>query len=742
MKTPRLLLLVIASSLAACSGRSRSNSSTSARSNPLSSNGVNATLRVQSDWKAGYCADVTLENTSAAAVTWWTVVVDLHQSTLTDLWNGTVSTSGSQITVTPTGGTATIAAGGSLNAFGFCGSATGSTYLPELISIAVVGGGGGGTSDFALSANPAGGTLPQGSSGASTITIDRSGYTGSVALAVSGLPAGVTATLEPATTTGTTSTLAVEVSSSAGRGTSMVTVTGTGGGITRTVQLSLTVSGNGTSDFALSANPTGGTLPQGSSGSSTITIDRSGYTGSVALAVSSLPSGATATLEPATTTGTTSALTVAVSSSAAPGTSTLTVTGTGGGLTRTVQLALTVSGGTARHQAPYPPVDASSCGSWALTDNVCCARYCADDSRSEGCGGCGGDASPLCVTVNAKACKSGEWPEVHSVSDAEPWHFSRSTHYGLTQGGACGFGLYGLCTSNAAFNDANLGAQCAAFCKAYPTLCADPAGTTLRGNFAAPPGNYYTQFWSSLAGDRDNYLSCGECFEVVRTKKDGTDYQPGEAGYTLPVTLQITDSCPCSANSKWCCGSGRDHCGEISDFKYGCPLQPGPPDPPADHDPLPNESIHLDLSDIAMARLQTGSPGGSMVDGVIPTRYRRVPCPVVGNVYVWLRSGAGPYWFSLSIVNSAGPGSTAKVEAQLPSGAWIALVHDQNYTSSRPQERYGAWVMPQGAGPLALPVPLRISDPSGKSITTTIKAWAPADASQTEMYYIDTGAQF
>src|SRR3990172_4136165 len=125
MKTPRLLLLVIASSLAACSGRSRSNSSTSARSNPLSSNGVNATLRVQSDWKAGYCADVTLENTSAAAVTWWTVVVDLHQSTLTDLWNGTVSTSGSQITVTPTGGTATIAAGGSLNALGVCGGAAG-----------------------------------------------------------------------------------------------------------------------------------------------------------------------------------------------------------------------------------------------------------------------------------------------------------------------------------------------------------------------------------------------------------------------------------------------------------------------------------------------------------------------------------------------------------------------------------------------------------------------------------------
>jgi mannan endo-1,4-beta-mannosidase len=137
----------------------------------------------------------------------------------------------------------------------------------------------------------------------------------------------------------------VAVSSGAAPGTSILTVTGTGGGITRAVQLDLTVSGDETSDFALSANPAGGTLPQGASGSSAIAIDRSGYTGSVALTVSGAPAGVTATLEPATTTGTTSTLTVAVSSSAAPGTSILTVTGTGGGITRTVQLALTVSGG-------------------------------------------------------------------------------------------------------------------------------------------------------------------------------------------------------------------------------------------------------------------------------------------------------------------------------------------------------------------------------------------------------------
>jgi len=331
------------------------------------------------------------------------------------------------------------------------------------------------------------------------------------------------------------------------------------------------------------------------------------------------------------------------------------------------------------------------------------------------------------------------------VGNDESWHPSRSTHFGLTNGGACAFGYYGLCTTGDkfAFTDPKLKEQCELFCKAYPDLCADPAGISLRGNFAAPQGNYYTQFWPSLDGERDNYLSCGECFEVVRTKADGHLYQPGETGYTVPIVLQVVDSCPCSANSKWCCGSGRDHCGEVKsstlDFANGCPLPPG--DLPADHDPQTNESIHLDLSDIAMARLQSGDPNKGIVDGVIPTQYRRVPCPVVGNIYVWLRQG-GDYYFQLSVVNVKGLGSVTKVEAQLVSGAWSTLVRDPNYSSARPQERFGTWVVEQGQGPFPLPLSLRITDPSGRALEATgvIKAWPTA--SQQDGYYIDTGVQF
>ncbi len=404
-----------------------------------------------------------------------------------------------------------------------------------------------------------------------------------------------------------------------------------------------------------------------------------------------------------------------------------------------------------RHPGPRPDAG-TNCGAWAMTNGVCCAQYCSNDDKSEDCSKCGGPGAAQCTVVSSKACTSGQWPEVHCVSDNEPWHYSRSTHFGLTYGGACAFGLYGLCTTAFKFTDASLQGLCTTFCKTYPDLCADPPTITLRGNFAAPDGDYYTQFWPDLPGDNDNYLSCGECFQLVRTKKDGTDYQQGETGYTPPVVLQIVDSCPCSANSKWCCGSGRDHCGEVSDFKYGCPLPPSTQSSvvPADHDPLPNESLHLDLSDIAMSRLQTGDANGMMVDGVIPTRYRRVPCPVKGNIHILVKNG-GAYYFSFSVVNMAGLGSLVSVEARLPSGEWVALIRDPNYTQARPQERFGTWVLPQGKGPFTLPLALRFTDASGHALVSeqAVKSWDPPATTDTalasfyrDFYYIDTGVQF
>lgn len=53
-----------------------------------------------------------------------------------------------------------------------------------------------------------------------------------------------------------------------------------------------------------------------------------------------------------------------------------------------------------------------------------------------------------------------------------------------------------------------LGDTCTAFCTAYPLLCQDPSNVTLRGNFAAPNGDYYTQVeWSQILQDKHERVS-------------------------------------------------------------------------------------------------------------------------------------------------------------------------------------------------------------------------------------------
>jgi endoglucanase len=196
--------------------------------------------------------------------------------------------------------------------------------------------------DFSLTTNPTSLTVNRGSNGTSTVTITRvGGFTSSVVLSATGLPAGVTATFNPASTTGTSSALTLAASSTATTGAATVTVSGTGGGLTRTRTINLTVNGP---DFSLSANPANVTVNRGSSGTSTVTITRAGgFTGSVALSASGLPSGVTATFNPGTTTGTSATITLAASSTATLGAATVSVTGSGGGLTRATTIALTVN---------------------------------------------------------------------------------------------------------------------------------------------------------------------------------------------------------------------------------------------------------------------------------------------------------------------------------------------------------------------------------------------------------------
>jgi GH35 family endo-1,4-beta-xylanase len=112
-----------------------------------------------------------------------------------------------------------------------------------------------GTPDFALSANPASLSLTRGASAAAAIMVSRSGgFTGSVSLSVSGLPAGVTASFNPPTTT-TTSTLTLTSSTTAATGPATLTITGVSGTLTHSTTISLTVNSPGTGTGGVTVTP-------------------------------------------------------------------------------------------------------------------------------------------------------------------------------------------------------------------------------------------------------------------------------------------------------------------------------------------------------------------------------------------------------------------------------------------------------------------------------------------------------
>ncbi|NJP30650.1 S8 family peptidase [Micromonospora thermarum] len=99
-------------------------------------------------------------------------------------------------------------------------------------------------------------------------------------------------------------------------------------------------------DFSVSVSPTSGsTAPGGSVTTTVATATTNGSAQSVSLSASGLPSGATATFNPATvTSGGSSTLTISTSASTPAGTYTVTVTGTAASGTRTATYSLTVTG--------------------------------------------------------------------------------------------------------------------------------------------------------------------------------------------------------------------------------------------------------------------------------------------------------------------------------------------------------------------------------------------------------------
>jgi hypothetical protein len=154
-------------------------------------------------------------------------------------------------------------------------------------------------------------------------------------------------------------------------------------GTTYTVQLEFSNAANNcvnfpagaaNPNFSLSASPTSVSVTQGgASASSTITVTPSGgFTGSVSLSNSALPSGVTATFGTNPTTGS-SVVTFTASATATTGTSSVTITGTSGTLSHTTSISLTVAasgGGGAQQLIVNGGFEAATASPWVLTAGV------------------------------------------------------------------------------------------------------------------------------------------------------------------------------------------------------------------------------------------------------------------------------------------------------------------------------------------------------------------------------------
>jgi len=141
------------------------------------------------------------------------------------------------------------------------GTATGATDQTATLALTVSAAASG---SYTLSATPAAVSVPQGTNVTSTINITRTGgFAGSVALAVTGAPTGVTATLNPASTTGNTSTLTIAASATATTGAATLTITGTATGVanqTTTVTATVTTTGGGSGNVTLDYSACTGSL--------------------------------------------------------------------------------------------------------------------------------------------------------------------------------------------------------------------------------------------------------------------------------------------------------------------------------------------------------------------------------------------------------------------------------------------------------------------------------------------------
>ena len=213
--------------------------------------------------------------------------------------------------------------------------------------------------DFSLATTPTTIALTAGAA-SQQVTVTSTainGFSTPVAVAVSGLPAGVTAkpvsfTVSP----GISQTITLTAGATALASSSTVLLTATSGSLSHTASIMLNVTAAPPPDFSLTANPTSLSLTTGASGQQVAlsVAATNGFTGTVNISLSTLPTGVTAS--PSTlslTPGTSQSITFSAAANATIGTVSVNINGQSGSLSHSIPLALTVAAPTGKDAITY-----------------------------------------------------------------------------------------------------------------------------------------------------------------------------------------------------------------------------------------------------------------------------------------------------------------------------------------------------------------------------------------------------
>ncbi len=203
--------------------------------------------------------------------------------------------------------------------------------------------------DFTLSATPSSQTVTAGVNAGYQVNVGSiAGFNGLVNLSVSVSPVvtdGPGASFNPSSLTGSgLSALSVTTVPTTPAGTYTFTITGTSGTLVHTAIVTLVVNAPATGDFTISA-PNIITVKRTQSGSLQVTITaQAGFTSTVNLSVSGLPSLVTGVFSPTSiNTSGTSSLTLTVSNQQRQGTFPIVITGTSGAINHSVSVNFTVN---------------------------------------------------------------------------------------------------------------------------------------------------------------------------------------------------------------------------------------------------------------------------------------------------------------------------------------------------------------------------------------------------------------